>query len=86
MLKKALIYLVVAFAVYSLVATTDTAAEAVRGAGEGLSSAGTPAAPAACGSASVAPAAARKARRFMKTASGVTSDQSSLIGSSFQDA
>ena len=41
MLKKALIYLVVAFAAYSLVATPDTAAEAVRGAGEGLSSAGT---------------------------------------------
>lgn len=40
MLKKALIYLVVAFAVYSLVSTPDTAAEAVRGAGEGLSAAG----------------------------------------------
>lgn len=35
MIKKGLIWLVVAFAVYSVVATPETAAEAVRAAGNG---------------------------------------------------
>ena len=36
MAKKALFWLVVAFAIYSIIATPDTAASAVRSAGEGL--------------------------------------------------
>ena len=40
MLKKAVLWLVVAFAVYSIVATPTQAAEAVRGAGEGLQTVG----------------------------------------------
>ena len=35
MIKKALVWLVVAFAVYSVIATPDTAANAVREAGNG---------------------------------------------------
>ena len=41
MLKKGLLWLVVAFAVYSVVATPDSAANAVRSAGEGTQTAGT---------------------------------------------
>ena len=35
MIKKALVWLVVAFAVYSIIATPDSAADAVRSAGNG---------------------------------------------------
>ena len=35
MIKKALVWLVVAFAVYSILATPDSAADAVRAAGNG---------------------------------------------------
>jgi hypothetical protein len=41
MVKKAVLWLVVAFAVYSLLATPVQAAEAVRGAAEGLRAAAT---------------------------------------------
>lgn len=41
MVKKALLWLVIAFAVYSLLATPVQAAEAVRGAAEGLRGAAT---------------------------------------------
>lgn len=40
MIKQGLVWLVVAFAVYSLLATPDVAADAVRGAGEGIRGAG----------------------------------------------
>ena len=40
MIKKALVWLVVAFAVYSIIATPNQAAEAVRGAGEGIQTVG----------------------------------------------
>jgi len=40
MIKKALVWLVVAFAVYSIIATPRQAAEAVRGAGEGVQTVG----------------------------------------------
>ena len=39
MIKKGMFWLVIAFCVYSLLATPETAAEAVRGVGEGMSSA-----------------------------------------------
>ena len=40
MLKKAVVWLVVAFAVYSVVMNPTQSAEAVRGAGEGLQTVG----------------------------------------------
>ncbi len=40
MIKKGLVWLVVAFAVYSVIATPDTAAAAVRSAGNGGRTAG----------------------------------------------
>lgn len=40
MVKKGLFWLVFAFALYSLLTAPETSAEAVRGVGEGLSSAG----------------------------------------------
>jgi len=40
MIKKAVVWLVVAFAVYSIIATPNQAAEAVRGAGEGIQTVG----------------------------------------------
>ena len=40
MLKKAVVWLIIAFAIYSIIATPQQAAEAVRGAGEGLQTVG----------------------------------------------
>ena len=40
MAKKALFWLIVAFAIYSIIATPRTAAAAVRSAGEGMQTAG----------------------------------------------
>ena len=40
MAKKALFWLVVAFVIYSIIATPQTAASAVRSAGEGMQMAG----------------------------------------------